>query len=270
MANEALRKAIALAGSQTALAAKIGKSQGHVSKWLERETIPAEMVITVEQATGVPRSELRPDIYPDENFVAGFSDTPQTPYYFGGLRAQDLLAKKPEWSVAEIDALQENGELEQERWELIEGIVTPMQSKGIWHEPLKVELTAYWVKRLPDEFRMATETTFRFTKDSFLEPDFTFYPKSSGLRKLSADNALFVVEVADTSKYYDLGRKAKLYAKFGIRELWVIEARTQKTHIHLAPSTDGYSQITVHENDAKIAPQFCKDIAVRLKDLELY
>ena len=117
---------------------------------------------------------------------------------------------------------------------------------------------------------MATETTFRFTKDSFLEPDFTFYPITSGLRKLSADNALFVVEVADTSRAYDLGRKAKLYAKFGIRELWVIEARTQVTHIHLTPTSDGYAQVTVHENEAHIAPQFCADIGVKLKDLELY
>ena len=143
MTNQALRRAIALAGSQTALAAKIGKTQGHVSKWLERNVLPADMVIAIEQATGVSRHDLRPDIYPDENFVSGFSDTPQAPYYFGGLRAHDLLAQKPVWTVAEIDALQEEGRLEQERWELIEGIITPMQSKGIWHEPLKVALSHY-------------------------------------------------------------------------------------------------------------------------------
>ncbi len=270
MVNEALRKAIAVAGGQTALAAKIGKTQGHVSKWLERDALPADMVLAVEQATGVPRHDLRPDIYPDENFVTGFSDTPQTPYYFGGLRAKDLLAQKPVWTVAELDSLQEEGRLEQERWELIEGIITPMQSKGIWHEPLKAALNEYWVKKLPGGYRLITETTFRFTKNSFLEPDFTFYPKSSGLRKLSAENALFVVEVADTSKYYDLGRKAKLYAKFGIRELWVIEARTQNTHIHLKPGADGYGQVKVYDNHNDIAPQFCRDLGLKLGSLELY
>jgi Uma2 family endonuclease/DNA-binding transcriptional regulator YdaS (Cro superfamily) len=270
MANDALRKAIANAGSQTALAAKIGKTQGHVSKWLERDALPAEMVLAVEKATGIPRYELRPDIYPDENFVSGFSDTPQTPYYSGGLRAQDLLAQKPIWTVAELDALQEEGRLEQERWELLEGIITPMQSKGMWHEPLKAALTQFWVRKLPDDYCVITETTFRFTEDTFLEPDFTFYPKSTGWRGLSGGNVPFVVEVADTSKYYDLGRKAKLYAKFGIRELWVIEARTQKTHIHLLPSDDGYNQITMHENDSEIAPQFCKELGLKLNDLELY
>lgn len=270
MSKEALRKAVAHVGSQTALAAKIGKTQGHVSKWLERDALPAEMVLAIEQATGVSRHELRPDIYPDEHFVPGFSETPQTIYYSGGLRAADLLAMKPLWTVAELDALYEEGRLEQERWELIEGIITPMQSKGMWHEPLKGSLNVYWVRRLPQDYTLITETTFRFTKDSFLEPDFTFYPKSSGLRKLSADNALFVVEVADTSKYYDLGRKAKLYAKFGIRELWVIEARTQKTHIHLGPTAEGYESVVVHANTNRIAPQFCPDLGLTLGELELY
>ncbi len=270
MTSEALRRAIANAGSQTALATKIGKTQSHVSKWLERNAVPADVVLAIENATGVPRHELRPDIFPDEHQVTGFSDTPQTPYYSGGLRAKDLLAQKPMWTVAELDDLQEEGRLEQERWELIEGIITPMQSKGIWHEPLKATLTRFWVRALPDQYRVITETTFRFTSNSFLEPDFTFYPKATGLRNLSAQNALLVVEIADTSKYYDLGRKANLYAKFGIRELWVIEARTQKTHIHLQPKADGYGQITVHESQDHIAPRFCDELGVRMCSLELY
>lgn len=67
MNNLILEKAIATMGSQTALAKAIGKSQGHISKWLERKYVPAESVLAIESATGIPRQKIRPDLYPEES-----------------------------------------------------------------------------------------------------------------------------------------------------------------------------------------------------------
>lgn len=60
---EALREAIARAGGQTALAGRIGKSQGHVSVWLKRGRCAPDAVLAVEAATGVSRHTLRPDVF---------------------------------------------------------------------------------------------------------------------------------------------------------------------------------------------------------------
>lgn len=60
----ALKQAIDVAGGQTSLATAIGKTQGHISKWLERGYIPPECVLSIERATGVSRHDLRPDLYP--------------------------------------------------------------------------------------------------------------------------------------------------------------------------------------------------------------
>lgn len=70
MSKKALQKAIDAAGGQTALAKAIKKTQGHVSKWLERAYIPAEAVLPIERATGVSRHELRPDLYPTSERAA--------------------------------------------------------------------------------------------------------------------------------------------------------------------------------------------------------
>ena len=59
--NDALAKAIKQAGSATQLAAALGITREAVSQW---KRVPAERVIAVEQATGVSREELRPDLYP--------------------------------------------------------------------------------------------------------------------------------------------------------------------------------------------------------------
>jgi TorA maturation chaperone TorD len=67
----ALERAIASAGGQSALARMIGKTQGHVWHWLKvAKRVPAEVVIAIEGATGVPRYELRPDVYPAGGGIA--------------------------------------------------------------------------------------------------------------------------------------------------------------------------------------------------------
>lgn len=61
---EALRRAIDAAGSQAALARKIGVAQQTVSAWLTiKGRVPAERVQAVARATGVAPEALRPDLY---------------------------------------------------------------------------------------------------------------------------------------------------------------------------------------------------------------
>lgn len=67
---EALERAVTKAGSQTALAAICGVSQTAVWKWIQSsKRMPAEYVLRTEEATGISRHDLRPDIYPREHMV---------------------------------------------------------------------------------------------------------------------------------------------------------------------------------------------------------
>ena len=65
---EALKAAVAKAGSQSAFARICGVSQPSVWKWLQSsKQLPPEHVLKIEAATGVSRHDLRPDIYPLEH-----------------------------------------------------------------------------------------------------------------------------------------------------------------------------------------------------------
>jgi Uma2 family endonuclease len=175
------------------------------------------------------------------------------------------------FTVAELEQMTAAGILlEDERIELIGGEVVPMSPKGNQHEVLKAALTVYWARKLPDDLMVVTETTFRFTEDTYLEPDFVFYPKVSGLKNLSAGTARLVVEVADSSLAYDLGRKANLYAGFGIDELWVIDAVKLQTRIHREPMVTGYRDISDHGPISRLVPRFEPELAVTLSELELF
>lgn len=61
--TDALERAIKSAGGLSALASGLGISMQAVSQWDE---VPPLRVIAVEQLSGVPRHELRPDLYPLE------------------------------------------------------------------------------------------------------------------------------------------------------------------------------------------------------------
>jgi DNA-binding transcriptional regulator YdaS (Cro superfamily) len=66
-----IEKAVDVCGGQTALAKIIGKSQNHVWNWVHRDSkVPAESCIPIEKATdgAVHRSDLRPDIYPPDEY----------------------------------------------------------------------------------------------------------------------------------------------------------------------------------------------------------
>jgi Uma2 family endonuclease len=158
---------------------------------------------------------------------------------------------------------------EDERFELIGGEVVPMSPKGNRHELLKAALIEFWVQRIPTNLRLVPETTFRFSPDTYVEPDFVFYPKASGLKRLSADTAQLVVEIGDSSLGYDLGRKAALYASFGIAELWVIDAVHLVTHIHRDPLSAGYRSVIEHGPTQRLAPNAAPELAVILAELEL-
>jgi len=100
MRDPGLNDAIRVAGGLSELARRIGISQPAVTNW---ERVPAERVLAVEAATGVPRIRLRPDLYGDAKPEAAHVDE------VDAARAQEyallavLLARAPDARL--LDAL---------------------------------------------------------------------------------------------------------------------------------------------------------------------
>ena len=96
MRDTGLDEAIRAAGGVGALARRIGISQPSVSNW---SRVPAERVLTIEAATGVDRSVLRPDLYSERQPNGGDVDE------VDAARAQEytllaaLLARAPDQAL---------------------------------------------------------------------------------------------------------------------------------------------------------------------------
>jgi Uma2 family endonuclease len=185
-------------------------------------------------------------------------------------RAAEGLPRR-RFTVAEVEAMVAAGIMEEdERVELIGGELVPMSPKGNRHEVVKVAMLRRWYRLAPDDVDLAPETTFRLSEDTYLEPDVVVYSRAAGLKALAGDTALLVVEIADTSFSYDVGRKAKLYAGFGVRELWVIDAVKLTTRVFRSPSPEGYRETQDFAASERLVPAFAPAaFALRLDELEL-
>jgi Uma2 family endonuclease len=185
-------------------------------------------------------------------------------------RAAEGLERR-RFTVAEVEAMVAAGVMdEDERVELIGGELVPMSPKGVQHEVLKGALVDCWIRLRPDDCRLIQETTFRLSEDTYLEPDIIVYPRETGLRRIEGTNVLLVVEIAGSSLRYDMGRKAALYARFGIRELWVIDAVRLTTRVFREPAADGYRDVHDFGARDRLAPLIAPDVfALKLQELQI-
>ena len=173
------------------------------------------------------------------------------------------------FTVADVESMVATGLMaEQERVELIGGELVPMSPKGSRHERVKVALNRLWCKLAPDDIEVAQETTFRLSADTFLEPDFILSDRARDFTDLEGGDVLLVLEVADSSRRYDRGRKAALYASFGVRELWVIDAVKLTTRVFRSPTATGYLDARDISSKATATPLHAPAVfALRLADL---
>lgn len=174
------------------------------------------------------------------------------------------------WTVAEIRQMVEAGIIaEDENFELIDGEVVPMSPKGNQHEVVKAALTEVFANSKPKDLRLAVETSLYLDGRTFLEPDLILYPRHMRPEDVSGRDVLLAIEVAASSMKYDRGLKARIYARHGVEELWVIDAETRVTWVHRRPQSDGqWGHIEAMSADQHLTPERIASVSVRMADLD--
>jgi len=174
------------------------------------------------------------------------------------------------WTVEDIEAIVEAGIISpDERFELIGGEAVPMSHKGYRHERVKNALARHFMVAVKPPLDVAIETTMRLGDQSLFEPDIAIVEVPSGASAYQIDQARLVIEVADTSLAYDTERKAAVYAAFGLKELWVVNAVSLVTTVFRGPGDAGYASMTEVGPDTELRPLFDPGLACRLGDLRL-
>jgi Uma2 family endonuclease len=95
------------------------------------------------------------------------------------------------------------------------------------------------------------------------------YLQADGFANLKGDTAQLDVELSDSSLMYDRGRKANLYARFGIKELWVIDAVKLILWVYREPLFNGYRSVTEYSASDEIVPLAAPALTLTLAKLDL-
>lgn len=184
-------------------------------------------------------------------------------------RAAEGLPRRS-FTVAEIRRMVEAGIIgDDENFELIEGELVPMSPKGNQHELIKAALNLIFAKQAPDELRLAVETSLYLDERTFVEPDLCLYPKRILPEDVRGSDVLLAIEVAGTSMSYDRGLKARIYARYGVGELWVVDSATRVTWVHRRPEADGHWGIVERiPAETPISPAALPELSIRMADLD--
>ncbi|NNM74907.1 Uma2 family endonuclease [Enterovirga aerilata] len=185
-------------------------------------------------------------------------------------RALDGFSRRA-FSVAEFERMFERGILDDsENLELIEGEIVPMAAKSHVHERVKSAILLVLARELPRNLWLGVESSLEMSEMTLVEPDLVIYPKSFRLREVRGPDILLAVEVADTSFRFDRDHKARLYARYGVQELWVVEANSRTTYIHREPRGGAWTSIAEVPASGLLQPGATdlQHIAFRLGELD--
>ncbi len=176
------------------------------------------------------------------------------------------------WTLAEFERLSELGffggiDRDRERVELLEGELVPMNAKGARHEWVRGELAHALTVRLAEGLRLFNEPGWRPGGDLYFEPEILICPAGIKPSEVSPGQVQLLIEVADTSMTYDAGVKAMAYAKLGVREYWVVNAKTLETIVHREPRAEGYASIATVPPSETLQPLLLPALSVSLGSL---
>ncbi|MGF1550543.1 MAG: Uma2 family endonuclease [Sphingomonadaceae bacterium] len=129
--------------------------------------------------------------------------------------------------------------------ELIEGEIVYINAQHRPHALVKSELffaIASALKASDSPLTAIVGGSVAMPDDSVPEPDIVLTAEPEGEGLIPLESVALVVEVADTTLANDLGRKARLYARKGVPEYWLVDVKGGAVHQLWAPEGETYAE----------------------------
>jgi Uma2 family endonuclease len=141
---------------------------------------------------------------------------------------------------------------------------------GRRHRAFVYNLTQLLARRLPDEAIVSVQSPLALAHDTEPGPDLTVLRRRAvpyKEREAWAEDALLVIEVAETSLAYDRSTKRRIYAEAGIPEYWVVDCAAETVEMHRGPGPDGYRDVRVVAGAGTLTLQAFPDVELRTTDI---
>jgi Uma2 family endonuclease len=166
----------------------------------------------------------------------------------------------------EYDQLIELGAFQNEKIELIEGLLVPMSPSGPPHNSALQKLAAILLPPLVGRAAVHVKGPFAAQDFSEPEPDIAVVPLGD-YDTAHPDRAYLIIEVAESSLSFDRGTKLRLYAKCGVPEYWIVNVPDRVIEVYTEPTEAGYARVARYERGQSLHPAHFEELEVRVSDV---
>jgi Uma2 family endonuclease len=171
-----------------------------------------------------------------------------------------LSPPRKRWTRAECALMASAGVEDTDQLELIEGELISKMPKNRPHVNAAVYVMLWLIETFGGERVNPKAPIELATEDNPINepvPDLIVLKRPSRTFRLAPPGPGeldLVVEISDASLVFDLTVKARLYARAGIAEYWVLDVTARRLIVHRDPSRDGYRAIVAYGESERVAP----------------
>ncbi|MEZ5429480.1 MAG: Uma2 family endonuclease [Pyrinomonadaceae bacterium] len=175
------------------------------------------------------------------------------------------------FTVKTYDAMIEKGILtENDQLELLNGRIIEKMPKGTKHSAYNDAITRFFYKNADDKCVIRNQNPIRLDDFSEPEPDIVLAepPREKYLeRHPGPEDILLIVEIADSTLYFDRDEKGPAYARAGIRQYLIVNVENRTVEDYRDPSGDGYQTKQTLKTGEKIDLVAFPEIEIPVGDL---
>jgi hypothetical protein len=157
------------------------------------------------------------------------------------------LQLKGPFTVADFQRMDELGLLPEDgRMELLDGMVVEMSPIGPRHAGCVNRLNQLLARAGAGQVTLGVQNPAVLDDRSQPQPDVTvlrYRRDGYATAHPGPDDVLLLIEVMDSSADRDRRIKVPLYARAGIRELWLVDLDADDIEVHREPGPNGYASV---------------------------
>jgi len=182
--------------------------------------------------------------------------------------------KTKRWTRDQYYQMADLGWFNGRRVELIDGEIVEMSPQKARHAIAVMIAQKCLEKHFGEGYTVRAQFPLALSDESEPEPDLAVVKGAPRDFPNHPSSALLIVEVAESTRNYDLSEKANLYARFGIQDYWVVDLTRRTLVVHRQPIQDntapmghGYASVALHVSTDSISPLAAPAATVLVADL---
>jgi Uma2 family endonuclease len=158
----------------------------------------------------------------------------------------------------------------EDRVELLDGEIVDMSPIGSRHAGCVNRLNALLTALLGATAVVSVQNPVILGPHSEPQPEVMLLrprPDFYGTAHPGPEDVLLIVEVADATLDLDRGVKLPLYARAGIREVWIVDLETRSIEVYRDPSPDGYGALEHGRPGGRVSSQAFPALSISVDEI---